>query len=140
MRGLKLLLWTVCAVLLCVSLSEAGRFRASSGCSGGACAVSAQPLPSDSEVAVRWPWSKPAPAPVPTPAPPVVQPPPLAPAGGIIIKSTVSAEVRRPIVRAAAAPVRAVAAAAKAIHNRDHKPVLRAVKAIVGHQRRAARR
>jgi len=38
------------------------------------------------------------------------------------------------------APVRAVAALAGAVRNRDHKPVAKAVKAIVGRERKAARR
>ena len=119
MRGLKLSLWIVCAVLLCVSISEAGRFRATPGCSGGACAVPAEPAP--------------APAPEVATVPPVVT-------DGAIVTSEISVEVRRPVVRAAVAPVRAVAALAGAIRNREHKPVVRAVRAIVGHHRRAERR
>lgn len=142
MRYVKLSLWVVCVILLCVSLSEAGRFR-SSGCSGGACAASVvQPLPADSEVAMRgWPWTKPpAPAPRPAPAPaPIVQPPAPAPAVEVVT-SEISVEVRRPIVRAVAASVKAVAASAGAVRNREHKPVVRAVKAPVGRERKAARR
>jgi len=53
---------------------------------------------------------------------------------------TYAGEARRPIVKAVAAPVRAAAALAGAIHNREYKPVARAVKAIVGRERRVARR
>ena len=129
---MKTILWTVCAVLLCVSMSEAGRFRVMQpGCAGGTCAVSSVPLPAATEVAVTWPWNKP-----PAPAP-VVQPPAPAPA---VVAVEVSAEVRRPVLRAAAAPVRAVGALAGAIHNREHKPAIKAVRAVVGRERRAARR
>ena len=38
------------------------------------------------------------------------------------------------------APVRAVAALAGAVRNREHKPVAKAVKAVLGRERRAARR
>jgi len=147
MRYAKLSLWFsgICVVLLCVSLSEAGRFRAArSDCAGGACAPVAEPLPADTEFAVRgWPWTKPpAPAPQPTPAPvpaPIVLPPAPAPAVEVVT-SEISAEVRRPVVRAVAAPVRAVGALAGVICNREHKPVLRTVKAVLGRERRAARR
>lgn len=104
MRGVKLSLW-ILAVLLCVSISEAGRFRATSGCSGGVCAVA------------------PAPAPEVAPVPPVVT-------DGVIIETQVSAEVRRPVVRAVAAPVKAVAALAGAVKGLAKIRPVRAVWAV----------
>jgi hypothetical protein len=150
MRYMKVLVWVNCAIVLGVSLSEAGRFRAvQSGCSDGQCATSAvqlpavEPLPADTEVATArgWPWSKPpAPAPQPTPAP---VPAPVVTGGTVLVEAEVSAEVRRPIVKVATVPVRALGALVGAVRNREHKPVVRAVrvvKAVVGRERRVARR
>jgi len=136
MRGPKIMLWIVFALFcasICASLSEAGRFRAvQPGCAGGACAVSAEQLPaSDVLVARGWPWSKP-PAPAPTPAPPVVQPVPPALAGGEVVESTLSAEVRHPVARTAKAVARVAAVPLRLAG--------KAAKAVVGHQRRAERR
>jgi hypothetical protein len=129
MRKMKVVLLLCVAVLLCVSLTEAAKSR--SACSVGACVV---PAP--------MPIVKPAPAPAPevAPVPPVVT-------DGVVVESQVSAEVRRSIVKVASAPVRAVAALAGAVRNREHKPVVKAVKAVgkltakaVGRERRAERR
>jgi hypothetical protein len=45
-----------------------------------------------------------------------------------------------PVTAVVRVPVKAVAALAKTIRNREHKPVLRAVKAVVGREHRIERR
>jgi len=48
--------------------------------------------------------------------------------------------VRVGVTAVVKAPVKAVAALAGTVRNREHKPVVRAVKALAGRERKAARR
>ena len=147
MRYVKLILWVLCAVVLCVSLSEAGRFRAAqsgcASCANGACdttVVQATP-PADTEVAavgnrVGWWWSKPTPPAPVTPPAPAPAPPAPCPCAPVVTPGTVtvevSAEVRHPLARVATAPIRVAEAAVRAGG--------KVVRVVVGHQRRAERR
>ena len=146
MRYVKLILWVLCAVVLCVSLSEAGRFRAAqsgcASCANGVCDTAAvqAALPADTEMVAGnragWWWNKPTPPAPVTPPTPAPTPPAPCPCARVVVPGTVtaevSAEVRHPLARVAAVPIRAATAAVRAGG--------KAVKAVVGHQRRAERR
>jgi hypothetical protein len=119
-------------VLSVATIAEAARKSPRASCAGGSCALNQTAAPTT----VGWPWSPPAPAPRPTPNPAPVVVVPVAPVVADLVIEVPDRPGRQIIAAAIAAVVRAPVAIAKAIKNRQHRPVAKLVKAVGSRLRR----